>query len=140
MAWLRPGEGGLGLEASGGVDRLVHDHRLRRAWYLPGKGGSCTKGIRRGWPMWLMNTLPGEVGAIQRRPVVGSLVQLRLPSSASRLGEKRLPAGTPRCLLLGDEKREDDPDYTTFRPLVLRLGGGRRLGIDDFLVRYNLEM
>ena len=83
--------------------------------------------------MWLMKTLPGEVGAIQRRPVVGSLVQLRLPSSASRLGEKRLPAGTPRCLLLGGEESENNCDYTTFRPLVHLLGGGRRLGVDNFL-------
>ena len=31
MAWLRPVKGGLGLEALGGVDRFVHNHRLRRA-------------------------------------------------------------------------------------------------------------
>ena len=41
---------------------------------------------------------------------------------------------------VGEEEREDDPDYTTFRPLILLLGGGRRLGIDDLLVRYNLGM
>ena len=56
---------------------------------MPDDMGSCTKGVRR--PKILIKTLSEEVGAILRRPVVGSLVQLRLPSSASRLGEKRLP-------------------------------------------------
>ena len=34
-----PATEGLARRASGGVGRLVHDHRLRRAWYLPGDGG-----------------------------------------------------------------------------------------------------
>ena len=39
-----------------------------------------TKTLMKPLMMWL----PGEVGAIQRRLVVGSLVQLRLPSSRSQ--------------------------------------------------------
>ena len=146
--------GYLGLGASGHISQLVHDHGLRRAWYLLGVGGSCakgvsrcwppctrskaktglalaprrgscTKGVRRGWPMSLLKTLLGEAGAIQRRPVVGSLVQLSCPPQLLGLRRRDYWAGTPCYLLLGDEENEDNRGLTNFCPLVLRLGGGR---------------
>ena len=74
------------------------------------------------------------------RPVLGPLHWSRSDCPSQLLGLERRDnqGGVALCLLAGGGEGEDDQDYTTFCPLVLWQGGGRRLGIDDVLAWHNL--
>ena len=75
------------------------------------------------------------MGSSWGRPAAGKSWTLPygLPDWTTSSGGLDSGAGTGGHGLARSKESEDDCDYTTFRPLVHLLGGGRQLGVDDFL-------